>query len=164
MSRLAGTPLLVVDDDAAIRKLLQRIALRAGFAVDTASDGLQALEMLRKKHYDIAIIDLMMPRLSGYELVQKIGEMNPRPCLIVASAATDAKSRSLDDSLVRTVIQKPFDIEAVAKALIETAEHVRAQDAPKLSISAAPGVKIEVTEDCAPPEEKKDGDDKELPC
>jgi two-component system, OmpR family, response regulator len=158
-----GTPLLVVDDDAAIRKLLQRIALRAGFAVDTASDGLQALEMLHQKHYDIAIIDLMMPRLSGYELLQKIGEMNPRPCLIVASAATDSKIKSLDDSLVRTVIKKPFDIEAVAKALVETAEFVRSQNAPKIPIAPPPGVKIEVSDECAPPEEKNEnGEDKEV--
>jgi len=166
MTRPAGTPLLVVDDDAAIRKLLQRIAIRAGFDVDTAADGLQGLEMLRQKHYEIAIIDLMMPRLSGYELVAKIGEMSPRPCLIVASAATDAKMQSLDDSLVRTVIKKPFDIDAVAKALIETAEYVRGQDAPKIPVAAPPGVKIEVSDDCGPPEVQKDegeGEGKKLP-
>jgi CheY-like chemotaxis protein len=154
-----GTPLLVVDDDAAIRKLLQRIALRAGFSVDTAADGLQALEMIRKKQYDIAIVDLMMPRLSGYELVQKIGEMETRPCLIVASAATDAKMQSLDDSLVRTIIRKPFDIEAVAKALVETAEYIRGQQAgtaPTIPISTPAGVKIEVSEECAPPEQTDD--------
>lgn len=167
MTRPVGTPLLVVDDDAAIRKLLQRIALRAGFAVDTAADGLQALEMLRQKPYDIAIIDLMMPRLSGYDLVQKINDMNPRPCLIVASAATDAAMRSLDDSLVRTVIKKPFDIEAVAKALVETAEFVAKQRGETTTIPVAPeGVKIEVSEECAPaPDaEKKDDGEKRTPC
>jgi DNA-binding response OmpR family regulator len=162
-----GTRLLVVDDDAAIRKLLQRIALRAGFTVDTAADGLQALDMVRKQDYDIAIVDLMMPRVSGYELVQKIGEMEKRPCLIVASAATDAKIQSLDDSLVRTIIKKPFDIEAVAKALIETAEYVRGlQDAPTIPVAAPPGVKIEVSgDDCGPPQPDDKGDeDKQLPC
>lgn len=168
MTRPVGTPLLVVDDDAAIRKLLQRIALRAGFDVDTASDGLQALEMMRQKQYDIAIIDLMMPRLSGYDLVQKINDMNPRPCLIVASAATDAAMQSLDDSLIRTVIKKPFDIEAVAKALVETAEFIKSQRSasPTLPVAAPPGVKIEVSEECAPaPEnEKKDDGEKRTPC
>jgi two-component system nitrogen regulation response regulator GlnG len=158
-----GTPLLVVDDDAAIRKLLQRIAVRAGFSVDTAADGLQALDMIRSKNYDIAIIDLMMPRLSGYDLVQKIGEMKQRPCLIVASAATDANMQSLDDSLVRTIIRKPFDIEAVAKALVETAEHIRGQQTPgpTIPIATPPGVKIEVSEECAPPDATEDhGGDK----
>ena len=53
------TPLLIVDDDRAVRRLLARIAERAGFEVDTAKDGLQAIEMLEKKQYDIAIVDLM---------------------------------------------------------------------------------------------------------
>ena len=166
MTRPVGKPLLVVDDDAAIRKLLQRIALRAGFEVDTAADGLQALEMMRAKQYDIAIIDLMMPRLSGYDLVQKISEMDPRPCLIVASAATDAAMRSLDDSLVRTVIKKPFDIEAVAKALVETAEFIARQRGSTTTLPVVPpGVKIDVSEECSPLEaEKKDKDEKPLPC
>jgi DNA-binding response OmpR family regulator len=161
-----GTPLLVVDDDAAIRKLLQRIALRAGFSVDTAADGLQALEMIRNKHYDIAIIDLMMPRLSGYDLVQKIADMKSRPCLIVASAATDAKMQSLDDTLVRTIIRKPFDIEAVAKALVDTAEYIRGREGAPTTIEIAPppGVKIEVSDECAPPEQTEDrsGDKKSV--
>lgn len=69
---------MVVDDDHAIRKLLERIAKRAGFEVETAKDGLEALEMLDAREYDIALIDLMMPRLSGYELVQRISTTAPQ--------------------------------------------------------------------------------------
>ena len=101
--------LLVVDDDRAIRKLLERIARRAGFEVDGAKDGLEALEMLDRAEYDIALIDLMMPRLSGYELVQLIGTRERRPVLIVATALTNGDCASVDDTLVREVIRKPFD-------------------------------------------------------
>jgi len=117
-------PLLIVDDEKPIRRLLQRIAERAGFQVDTARDGMEALEMLARKEYRIAIVDLMMPRLSGYELVQKISEMTPRPCVIVATALTNGDVASLDDSTVRRVIRKPFDITAVANALVETARQI----------------------------------------
>src|ERR1700730_667864 len=123
------TPLLIVDDDKAVRRLLARVAERAGFEVDTAKDGLQALEMLQHKQYEIAIVDLMMPRLSGYELVQKISTLNPRPVVIVATALMNGDVASLDDSMVRRVIKKPFDIQAVAEALIETARHVAEQQA-----------------------------------
>jgi CheY-like chemotaxis protein len=116
--------LLVVDDDRAIRDLLARIATREGFAVDTARDGLEALEMLEKKVYALAVVDLMMPRLSGYELVQKISALDPRPIVIVATALTNGDVKSLDDSMVRRVIRKPFDIHAVAEALIETAKQI----------------------------------------
>lgn len=118
------TTLLIVDDDAAIRKLLARIAQRAGFEVDTARDGVDALEKFAQKEYQIAIVDLMMPRLSGYELVQKINAIVPRPIVIVATALTNGDVASLDDSLVRRVIRKPFDINAVAQALVDTARQM----------------------------------------
>jgi DNA-binding response OmpR family regulator len=119
--------LLIVDDDRPVRKLLARVAQRAGFDVDTASDGLQALEMMERKEYLIAIIDLMMPRLSGYELVQKISTLRPRPTIIVATALMNGDVASLDDSMVRRVIKKPFDINTVANALIETAREIAEQ-------------------------------------
>lgn len=116
--------LLIVDDETAIRKLLAKVAERAGFAVDMARDGLEALEMLGRKNYEIAIIDLMMPRLSGYELLQKISTLNPRPTVIVATALMHGDTKSLDDSMVRRVIRKPFDIQNVAQALVETARQI----------------------------------------
>lgn len=125
-----GKPsLLIVDDDAPIRKLLERVALRAGFEVACAKDGIEALEMMAEKPYDLAIVDLMMPRLSGYDLVQKISTMNPRPIVLVATALTNADVSKIDDTLVRRVIRKPFDVQAVAEALIETARNI-ADDKP----------------------------------
>jgi DNA-binding response OmpR family regulator len=129
VSSKAKVPLLIVDDDAPIRKLLERVASRAGFDVDTAKDGVEALEMLERKHYAIAIVDLMMPRLSGYELVQKISTMNPRPVVIVATALTNGDVAKIDDTLVRRVIKKPFDVKAVAEALVETARQIAAKEA-----------------------------------
>jgi DNA-binding response OmpR family regulator len=171
--------LLIVDDDRAIRSLPATVAKRAGFSVDLAKDGVDALEMLDQSAYDIAIVDLMMPRLSGYELVQKISARNPRPAVIVATALTNGDTKSLEDSMVRRVIRKPFDIEAVAKALIETAVQVAQErsaepipiappEAAKLQVIVEPGaaaeVKIEVKpieenatkpNTAPPPEEKK---------
>jgi DNA-binding response OmpR family regulator len=123
------TPLLIVDDDKAVRRLLSRIAERAGFDVDSAKDGVQAMEMLDSKQYDIAIVDLMMPRMSGYDLVQKISTLNPRPVVLVATALMNGDVASLDDSMVRRVIKKPFDINAVAAALVDTARDISEQRA-----------------------------------
>lgn len=124
MAAKEKTSLLIVDDDPPIRKLLERVAVRAGFEVGMARDGIEALEMLAVRPYNIAIIDLMMPRLSGYELVQKISAMNPRPIVLVATAMTNAEVSKIDDTLVRRVIRKPFDVQAVAEALIETAKSI----------------------------------------
>jgi DNA-binding response OmpR family regulator len=142
--------LLVVDDERTIRKLLERIAARAGFEVDTARDGGEALEMLAVKDYDIAIVDLMMPRVSGYELVQHIASRKQRPTVIVATALTNGDVASLDDSVVRRVIKKPFDITVVATALIDTAKQVAEQRAAKetpIPIAPPEAAIIPVTEE-----------------
>ena len=120
-------PLLIVDDDKAIRNLLAKVAQRAGFAVETAKDGQEALEMIQQNHYEIAIVDLMMPRLSGYELLQHLSTIDPRPTVIVATAMAHSDVASLDDSMVKRVLRKPFDINAVAKALVETAQQIADQ-------------------------------------
>ncbi|MBV9497615.1 MAG: response regulator [Acidobacteria bacterium] len=125
------TPLLVVDDDRAIRKLIERIAIRAGFEVDGARDGEEAWEMLQRKHYELVIVDLMMPRVSGYQLVERIASLDPRPAVLVATALMNGDVASLDDSLVRRVIRKPFDVNAVAAALVETAKQIKEQRAPE---------------------------------
>ena len=127
MSQNAKVALLIVDDEAPIRKLLAKVAERAGFDADVAQDGIEALEMMERKDYQIAIVDLMMPRLSGYELVQKISALEPRPSVIVATAMMSGDTLSLDDSMVRRVIRKPFDVKAIAEALIDTARHIAAE-------------------------------------
>ena len=140
--------LLVVDDDRAVRKLLERIAMRAGFAVEAAKDGQDALDILEQKQFDIVVVDLMMPRVSGYDLVQRISALSPRPTVIVATAMTNGDVAKLDDSMVRRVIRKPFDVEAVAKMLIEVASEVAAGG----QIEARPQVKVVPSDEApAPP-------------
>lgn len=124
VDEVAKTALLIVDDEEPIRNLLAHVAERAGFDVEVARDGVEALEITARREFLIVIVDLMMPRLSGYELVQKLSMLTPRPCVIVATALTNGDVSSLDDSMVRRVIRKPFDIHAVADALIETARQM----------------------------------------
>ena len=118
--------LLIVDDDKPIRHLLSRLAHRAGFDAETAKDGQDAIEKLKGAAYDIVLIDLMMPRVSGFELVEHINTLHPRPTVIVATAMMNGDVRRLDDSMIRRVIRKPFDIDAVVQALIETAAELAA--------------------------------------
>jgi DNA-binding response OmpR family regulator len=118
--------LLIVDDDRPIRHLLRRLAARAGFDADTAKDGRDAIEMLGTAAYEIVIIDLMMPRVSGFELLEHINGLHPRPTVIVATAMLDGDIRRIDDSMIRRVIRKPFDVDAVVKALVETAAELAA--------------------------------------
>ncbi|MDP3083178.1 MAG: response regulator transcription factor [Rubrivivax sp.] len=79
--------LLLVDDHTIVREGLQRIlgAADAGWQIDQASTGAQALERLRASAVDVAIVDLSMPGMSGLELVQRIRSLYPPVAVLVLS-------------------------------------------------------------------------------
>ena len=69
---------LVVDDEPAIRALVTKIVERAGFPVDSARDGADALDKLQAQEYAVLVVDLMMPNLDGYGLIQRLKERGGR--------------------------------------------------------------------------------------
>jgi CheY-like chemotaxis protein len=69
--------ILLVDDEAEIRRLLARRLSRRGYAVTTASDGDQALALLAEGAYDLAILDFMMPGMNGLELAAQCSFLYP---------------------------------------------------------------------------------------
>src|SRR6266699_276817 len=86
-----GRKILVIDDDLAIRVLLQAVLKRMNFEVELAEDGAVGLEKLRRDGgYDLILLDLMMPKVNGYEFIEKVGAEYPngrRPHIIVFTAA-----------------------------------------------------------------------------
>src|SRR3954468_4221884 len=91
VSRVDGTGkrILVIDDDLAIRVLLQAVLKRMHFAVELAEDGAVGLEKLQGDGpVDLVLLDLMMPRLNGYEFIQRVTSVPvKRPHIIVFTAA-----------------------------------------------------------------------------
>jgi CheY-like chemotaxis protein len=113
---LETTPqlVLVVDDDAAFRALMRVLLEHAGFRVDNACDGMEAINMMRSGEYAAVLLDLMMPRLNGFEVLWHLKALQPRMLdrVVIMTAASDATLRSLDRELVHSVLRKPFDISA----------------------------------------------------
>src|SRR5437764_1333850 len=73
-----GRKILVIDDDLAIRVLLQAVLRRMKFDVDLAEDGAVGLDKLRHNGvYDLVLLDLMMPRLNGYEFIEEVSKRYP---------------------------------------------------------------------------------------
>jgi CheY-like chemotaxis protein len=103
--------ILAVDDDDAIRTLLLTILERRGFAVDTARNGAEALERLGRCSYALLLLDLMMPIVSGYEVLDYLATRDAaaRPMVIVLTAGTEPRDFSPD--LVVGSVRKPFDVE-----------------------------------------------------
>src|SRR5215470_4369821 len=86
---------LVVDDDAEIRNMLAVVLQRHGLTVDTAADGAAAADLLRETAYAVVLVDLMMPRVNGFELLDLINGPNGRqviapPVVLVVTAADRA--------------------------------------------------------------------------
>ena len=78
MVSLPGT-LLVVDDDEANRDMLSRRLERKGFAVTVAEDGIRAIELVRERPFDLVLLDVLMPGLSGLEVLRELRRPIRRP-------------------------------------------------------------------------------------
>lgn len=105
---------LVVDDEPAIRALVAKIVERAGLPVDSARDGAEAIEKMGECQYAVIVLDLMMPNVDGFALVEHIRNSGGRhPAIIVISAGESSALRRLDGSIVHSIVRKPFDIDVL---------------------------------------------------
>ena len=74
--------ILIAEDDADIVELLKLYLENAGYRVVAAGDGVEAYDLLQHNDVDLALLDIMMPRMNGYELTKKIRESNNIPIII----------------------------------------------------------------------------------
>lgn len=108
--------ILVADDEREIVSLLKLYLENAGFRVTEAYDGAEALAVLKKESVDLALIDIMMPRLDGYGFLRQAREVYNLPILIL-SAKSEVSDRILGLGMgADDYIAKPFDaLEVVAR-------------------------------------------------
>ena len=89
---MAGERILVVDDEANIRDLLERVCSRDGYEVTTMQDGTSALAHLEKSAFDVAILDLNLPDIHGLELLRRARELDPLAEVIILTGYGDMQS------------------------------------------------------------------------
>lgn len=110
-----GRKILVIDDDLAIRVLLQAVLRRMKFDVELAEDGAAGLEMVGNNGgYDLILLDLMMPKLNGYEFIDRIVKQYPdenRPHIVVFTAAGKRGVDKIPEDTICASILKPFDLD-----------------------------------------------------
>nr|MDQ4086928.1 response regulator [Pseudomonadota bacterium] len=113
---------LIVDDEPDVAEVLEVHAGRAGYSVDVASNGREAIERLSEADYDVILSDLRMPQLDGPALYQWLEREKPhltqRIAFVTGDTLGDAAARFLK-RCDRPVLEKPFSGKAV-RALIET--------------------------------------------
>jgi CheY-like chemotaxis protein len=113
---------LVVDDDNAIRTLLTTVLTRNGYSVESARNGEEAIDAIVDCKFDAIILDLMMPKVDGFEVIEHLDRIDAerlKRCVIVLTAASEKDLRKLDGSRVFRVIRKPFDLAELIGAVGE---------------------------------------------
>lgn len=110
----AATPsgdILVVDDNDSDRKSLSALLLDRGYEVETASDGIEAVEKAKNKHYDVVMMDIRMPGKDGLAAFQEIAAIDPDTRVIFTTGfAPDEETKQTLDSGYHLVAYKPFDV------------------------------------------------------
>jgi len=102
--------ILIVDDDAGIRRLLGVMLQRQSFETDEASNGLEAMERIRARRYDAIVLDLMMGPGSGFDVLDQLKKLRDDRCVVVLSASSERTIREADGPNVFARIRKPFDV------------------------------------------------------
>jgi DNA-binding response OmpR family regulator len=127
MSGTEGEKLvLVADDDADVRELVVFRLSRAGYEVITAADGEEAVEVAFARNPDLLVIDVMMPRLDGYEVTERLRaseEFARTPILLLTASVQEAAVERGYEVGADEYVKKPFSprelLERVAAALGE---------------------------------------------
>lgn len=123
--------ILVVDDDKHTRMLLKAILQKANYTVATANNGQEALDTLDKKHIDLVVLDIMMPKMNGYEFTKIVRKSNNSlPILMVTAKILPADEKQGFIVGTDDYITKPIDEEKLLlriKALLRRAQIVSEQ-------------------------------------
>ncbi len=135
---ISGTmrSILVAEDDRGIQTLLTTILSREGFSVECVDDGAEALERLEARRYDAVLLDLMMPNLSGGDVIRVLADRGDDALsrVIVITAAAMHEATAVDRL---PVLRKPFDINELRRR-VHAVAHSAALPA------AAPPVEVRV--------------------
>ncbi|HYS55301.1 MAG TPA: response regulator [Thermoanaerobaculia bacterium] len=136
MSVPSATRVLIVDDDATIRELLGSVLRRRDLIVDEATDGAEALVLLRENSYSVVLLDLLMPNVDGFGVIENLGSAISSPVVLVITGADRALLRKLDPRRIHGVVNKPFDTEELAALVVACAEIKSRSPFEAMAISA----------------------------
>ncbi|MGZ5476504.1 MAG: response regulator [Thermoanaerobaculia bacterium] len=124
---------LVVDDDSTIRSPMRTLLKRAGVQCEFAADGAEAIEALKRTRYSLILLDLMMPVLDGFAVLEWLQSSRILTPVVVVTAAGARKIQDLRPYRVEAVLTKPFEIHELTDTVAAICE---VQDMRNLAESA----------------------------
>lgn len=115
--------ILIVDDNTSLCRTMSFVLGRQGYAVNTAKDGLEAIERVKERAYDMIFMDIKMPLMDGVETYRRIKGIRPEAVVMMmtAYAVEDLVQQALEEGAYG-IVYKPLDIEKVVATIEEAAE------------------------------------------
>jgi len=109
-----GKRVLVIDDEESLRDLLQLALREGGYAAETARDGLDGLEQLKSKKFDLVLLDVWMPRMNGLQMLTELQQLPapPRVIMMTADHTPETLLHTIRESAYQ-YIGKPFTLESM---------------------------------------------------
>jgi two-component system response regulator PilR (NtrC family) len=116
--------MLVVDDEKSMREFLEIMLTKEGYEVHTAANGQEALSLARKELFDLAVLDIRMPKMDGIETLRHLKEMSPDTLvlMITAYASTDTAIQAMKQGAY-DYITKPFKIDEIKMTIKKALEN-----------------------------------------
>ncbi len=111
--------ILVVDDESDVRELLRKFLTRRGYEVDTASDGLAAIEAIRDNPPDIVLLDIRLPKVDGLSVLRRLRDDADNVAIITMSGIADEDTARQSLELgAADFITKPFNLPYLETSLL----------------------------------------------
>lgn len=107
--------ILIIEDEAEIQNILKELLADAGYVTDAAADGLAGITAFRQNHYDLVLLDLMLPKIDGFAVCEMIRKDSDVPILMLTALDEEDDQIRGFDVLADDYITKPFSIKLVLK-------------------------------------------------
>lgn len=107
--------ILIIEDEAAIQKILSEPLSHVGYTVTTVSDGLEGINVFRKQNFDLVLLDIMLPKIDGYTVCEIIRQESQIPIILLTALDTEDAQIKGFEKLADDYITKPFSIRLVLK-------------------------------------------------
>lgn len=110
--------IVIADDNRFSRRMLCRHVAALGHEISEAENGIEALRLIKEQNPDVVLTDLLMPEMSGIELLQHLQQEGIEvPCLVISADIQATTREEVMASGARNFLNKPFTAESVADAL-----------------------------------------------
>ena len=137
--------ILVIDDDTVLLDLLRQAFEKAGYAVETAANGLAGLQRAYAVHPDLVVLDVMMPRMDGWEVCARLRQASPVPIIMLTAKDQEGDKLRGFQLGIDDYVTKPFSLkELTARVAAVLHRAQRAESPPRPRLYAAGDVVIDL--------------------